>query len=302
MRIRIGLLGLVLVSLVALGVMTASADDEVTVTAGGTVNVRSGPGTQYVVITQLYSGETVAVTARDSTSNTWFEVDADGDIGWVSASVVSLNGDPTTLDVVEDDGGETTVGNTGVTATIGEDPVNVRSGPGESYSVIGQAGAGNSYDVEGYNGVDDPLYCRGNAIVDLSGGENTAQAWLLINYNGSDAWVNYTVVSVSGDLCDLDSLTDEDVVADAEDAAAEDEDLVGDVYVVTLDDINLRETSYAKSEVLLVIPYGRTVRVEAVDNTGTRIRVVYQDTVGWISTTFIEVTRGSLDSLPVEPD
>jgi uncharacterized protein YgiM (DUF1202 family) len=63
------------------------------VTADDTVNVRSGPGTNYDVLGQLTSGETVRVTGRNADS-TWWQIvftDAPDGKGWVFGQLVTPN-------------------------------------------------------------------------------------------------------------------------------------------------------------------------------------------------------------------
>lgn len=59
--------------------------------AGGRVNVRSGPGTNYNVIGQINAGTTLAVTGVNPTGD-WYQVDYNGQAGWVSLTVVQVSG------------------------------------------------------------------------------------------------------------------------------------------------------------------------------------------------------------------
>ncbi len=56
------------------------------------VNIRSGPGTGYSIITQITLTQIIPVTGRLG-DNTWFQVSVSGLIGWVSTSVVRIGGD-----------------------------------------------------------------------------------------------------------------------------------------------------------------------------------------------------------------
>ncbi len=58
---------------------------------GATINVRSGPGTGYSVITKLAPTQPAQVIGR-SVDNTWYQINIFGTIGWVSAQVVSIGG------------------------------------------------------------------------------------------------------------------------------------------------------------------------------------------------------------------
>ncbi|MBI1257088.1 MAG: SH3 domain-containing protein [Chloroflexi bacterium] len=77
----------------------AAAGCSATSSAGGSVNLRSGPGTNYAVMNTLPLGQVVPVLAR-WTGGAWFEVNINGTVLWVGGSVVSLSGDCTALPLV----------------------------------------------------------------------------------------------------------------------------------------------------------------------------------------------------------
>lgn len=58
---------------------------------GGAINVRSGPGTNFPVITQLAANGTAAVVGR-LPDNSWYQVNINGMLGWVASSVVRTGG------------------------------------------------------------------------------------------------------------------------------------------------------------------------------------------------------------------
>lgn len=75
-----------LTAVLTLGFSSASMADEAT----ASVNVRTGPGTQYRVVDTLYPGETVNIeTCR---SNGWCRIEHSGPDGWVSARYLSNDG------------------------------------------------------------------------------------------------------------------------------------------------------------------------------------------------------------------
>lgn len=291
---------LILALLLAVALPSAADEEEVTVTATAFTNVRSGPGTNYSIVGFLLEGDTVIADGRDSTANSWLRIDYDDGEGWVATSVVTVTGDPTTLDVVADAGGEETTGNSDVTATP-EDTVNVRIGPGSSYAIVGQAEGGTTLDVVGVTSLDYPLVCRGSSIFDTSGSDEQDDVWLQVNFNGYDAWVNYSVVAVSGPLCDVEEAEfDSEELMDA--LPDEVQDALDDVILVTQENTNLRFSNYPTSEVILVIPYDETLVAEARDSNSERVRVTYDDETGWISLSLVSISRGNVDDLPVEEE
>ncbi len=82
-------------------VAPTAAPQAVTVTMKDRVNVRSGPGTTFPIVTKQDSGTTLPAIGRN-TDNSWIQVQVSGqtDPGWVSAQFVTVNGDLTTLPIV----------------------------------------------------------------------------------------------------------------------------------------------------------------------------------------------------------
>jgi uncharacterized protein YraI len=60
-------------------------------TANQNVNVRGGPGTNYPIIGQLKAGDAKKVMAKNDDAS-WLQFNYDGDPGWVSAALVTVNG------------------------------------------------------------------------------------------------------------------------------------------------------------------------------------------------------------------
>jgi uncharacterized protein YraI/predicted Zn-dependent protease len=71
----------------------------VTATAKITARVRSGPGTGYLIVARVTTGETVPVLGRNA-DNTWIYVDAAGVKGWTSARLFNIRGDLNLLPVM----------------------------------------------------------------------------------------------------------------------------------------------------------------------------------------------------------
>ncbi len=83
---------------------TDSALTTVEITSKNSINVRSGPSTNYGVIGSLANGETTTANGRSSDSS-WLRIHIpdSNDVGWVSASLVTLGGDISALAFVDAD-------------------------------------------------------------------------------------------------------------------------------------------------------------------------------------------------------
>lgn len=292
-----------LIGLLALGIVLLSAAPalaaSITVRVSNTVNVRSGPGTTYSVIGKLYSGDTATATGRSDTSNAWLRISYNGSEGWVAASVVTLQGDPTTLTIVSASSAVSTAGNTDITAAVAE-TVNLRAGPGLNYAVVGTtAASGSTLDATGRTRLAYPLMCSSGRLVDLSDGDaDYENVWVRVNYNGANAWVSYAYVTLNASLCGLDEATVDTTASSASSTLVG----AGEALIVTRNNTNLRASNFPTAEILAVVPFNTTLTAEARDTDGTRVRVTYDGTTGWIAVSQIGVIAGSIDGLPVEEE
>jgi SH3 domain protein len=113
------------------GFNTSAATTTATVSASS-LNVRSGPGTNYSVIASVTKG--TAVTVLDVGSNGWNQIQMpNGKTGYVSATYLTISSSPA----------DTTTTAIVVNATL----LNVRSGPGTSYSVKAGIAGGTQVNV-----------------------------------------------------------------------------------------------------------------------------------------------------------
>ena len=134
------------------GISTVFADTEYRVITGDSVNFRSGAGTNYSSIGKLNKGDKIEYLGE---SGSWVKARYSGKTGYVYGSYV----------------GEYTSTNTKyVTATT----LNVRSGAGTNYSIIGSLSKGTKVEVI-----------------------STTNGWSKIKYNGSTGYVSSQYLSSS---------------------------------------------------------------------------------------------------------
>ncbi|MEO8612270.1 MAG: SH3 domain-containing protein [Chloroflexota bacterium] len=155
--------------------------------------------------------------------------------------------------------------------------LNVRSGPGVAYTVIGQLKAGDSVDITG----------RGSK-----------NSWVRINFNGQEGWVSFGLVEVTGDI---ESAPEAEAGTSAVlRATPGDTNVVklGKVVVVTRLNANLRDAFNTDGKVLVTIPFGTELTVTARTEKNNWVRVTYNGQTGWISAGVLRFTQGNLSSLP----
>lgn len=119
---------------------------------GGSVNVRSGPGTGYSVITSVSNGTVLKATgkaSKDTGGSTWYQVSNGGSTGWVSAGYAKKTSVSSSSSSSAAKSGSTASGSassaSGTLYTTGS--VNVRSGAGLSYKSNGTLKSGTAFKV-----------------------------------------------------------------------------------------------------------------------------------------------------------
>jgi uncharacterized protein YraI len=154
-------------------------------TANGLINVRSGPGTVYSVLGEASTGQQFAILGK-SQDEEWWQIDFEGQTGWIYApNVTATNAENVQVAAVIP--APPPVENTSPPAAPADPEIegpslrvngliNVRSGPGTDYEVIGRATPGIYFAVSGKN----------------SDGE-----WWQVDYNGEAGWVYWQFVTAT---------------------------------------------------------------------------------------------------------
>jgi uncharacterized protein YraI len=106
----------------------------------GTLNVRSGPGTGYAVVGSVSSGQVYVSVA---TSGSWRKIWYGESTGWVYSSYTTASS------LAEQQ--------------VSASSLNVRTGPGTGYDVVGQAPGGSWWAVAGTSGSWKKIYFKGAA-------------------------------------------------------------------------------------------------------------------------------------------
>ena len=126
----------VTVSDIPTNVETALTNKQATVVEGP-LNVRSGPGTTYSKLGQLAQGKTVTLISqiKNTAGNIWYKYQfGDGKYGYIYSQYVKVSDVPQDVETALTD----------KVAYVNEGPLNVRSGPGTSYSKLGTLAEGTT--------------------------------------------------------------------------------------------------------------------------------------------------------------
>jgi len=144
-----------LFGIVGFGLIASASDAGIVNLSSGSLNVRSGEGTNYAKVGSIANGASVTIVSNDGD---WLHIQAGSIDGYVASQYVKIGATQSTTS------SGTSYGTRYVGGQVGT--LNVRSGPGTNYSKIGSL-----------------VSLTPVTVVDKSGD------WAKINYNGSTGWV-----------------------------------------------------------------------------------------------------------------
>lgn len=116
-----------------------------TVTADA-LNVRSGAGTNYSVISSVSYGTKIDILSNE---NGWYKIKLNNGFGYVSGTYVQVTENSGSVDIPNQDNTTSGPSHTvqGKIAIVTADALNIRSGPGTSNSIVGVAHYGSKYAI-----------------------------------------------------------------------------------------------------------------------------------------------------------
>ncbi len=248
-------------------------DATLTATAYQTVNVRSGPSTQFDIVGKLEEGDEAAVLGRDSAATRWLYIALPDDEtrGWVAVFTVTVNGSVESLEIVEVPSPEDSLDGPapeGV-SVVAVGRVNVRSGPSITYAVIGQL------DIE-----DEAL---------VTARSNYNSDWLFIEGETLSGWVAYFTVTVRGNANDLPVLIPDAATGDLVPPSA----LIRSSF-----NVRLHSRPAFAASVTGELPFNTLVTPLGVSPDGRWLYVANDDVEGWGWTRLFEISAEQLAQVP----
>lgn len=154
--------------------------------------------------------------------------------------------------------------------------VNVRSGPGTQYTVLGQARAADALDITGRS-------------------ENSQ--WLRVNFNGQEGWVSAALFTVTGDVATASVAEAGATAVLRNPSGTTTTGATGDVVVITRVNANLRATASVNADVIATIPFNTTLTVIGRSETNNWVQVKYNDQTGWLSSGLLFFQAGNIDNV-----
>lgn len=135
------------------------------------VNLRAAPTTASAIMAKASRGDILEVLGKEGD---WYRVGRNGSACWVASWLVEFRNAPPAVNSGQ--AAAPDPGRTSYVAEITTEGVNIRSGPGTSYSVIGRAGSGSKY-----------------SFLEQSGD------WYKVALNSGSGWVSGQFAKLSGD-------------------------------------------------------------------------------------------------------
>lgn len=228
------------------------------VTARDGLNVRKGPGTGNKKIGALSNGQTVQFYSE---TQGWLQISYAGQTGYIAKQYTSITQGST--------GGGNSGGNAGGGASGGSGQVritasalNVRSGAGTNYRILGSLSNGK--------------------VVSYSGESN---GWLKISYNGSTGWISkkYTA-STSGSNAGAANSTSDNAGGDSGGSTKT-------MYVTARDGLNVRNGAGKGNALLGTLSHGASVSV--YQTSGNWAQIKYGSGKGWVCSDYLSSNKQS---------
>lgn len=276
----------------------------------GPTNVRSGPGAEFDRIGQLPAGSLMPVTGQVERGAWWqieFEQAADG-IGWVSGQVSVIAGDTAAVPVLEAPTRTApptqpapTASTTPTAATVAQEPVataterpaeasprvevtagvvNVRSGPGLNFELVGQLPENSSTRVIGRNETGD---------------------WWQVEFPAADggrAWVADTVVNFVGDRNSVQVAADSVVETPTNTPTPTPTIPVIAGTIEVLEPVNVRDEPSVESALIGGLYLGDSANVVGISEDGEWWQIEFEDGEGWVSAEFVRF-QGDRAGVPI---
>lgn len=161
----------------------AAVGDTGRVTYSAGLNVRSGAGTGYSILGTLAYGDEFVIQGEVKASDgyVWYKLNFNGSAGYVRSDFVEIVKTVVVPDEPADEWDQTKQG-----VVINTANVNVRSGPGPSYSKLGSARFGDTFTVYGEN-----------------------DGWYKLKYEGTIAYISKTYMEILDKDYEYDSAFEE---------------------------------------------------------------------------------------------
>ena len=245
---------------------TGSSSSSSTTTQSGTVkvngglNVRSGAGTGYSVIGSLSNGSKVEIV---ETSGTWYKIKYGSGYGYVSKDYITVSSSSSGNSSSSSTGSSSSSSTTTQSGTVKVNGgLNVRSGAGTGYSVIGSLSNGSKVE-----------------IVETSG------TWYKIKYGSGYGYVSKDYITVSSSSSGNSS-------SSSTGSSSSSSTTIQSGTVKVNGGLNVRSGAGTSYSVIGSLSNGS--KVEIVETSGTWYKIKYGSGYGYVSKDYITINTRSI--------
>ncbi|MBP2024023.1 cell wall-associated NlpC family hydrolase [Clostridium punense] len=215
------------------------------------LNVRSSGNTSSSVLGKLYSGDNITII---ESVNGWHKINFQNKVGWVYGEFVET---------------KKTIKNTSnKTGTITADSLNIRSGAGTSFSILGSLKSGAKID-----------------IID------SANGWFQISYNGATGYVSGEYVTLNTGNSDNSRPSRGD---------SESNFSVNKLGTVKVSALNFRTGPGTNYDVIQSLKEG--TKLEVIEETKGWYKCVYNNNTGYVSKEFVNLSDSSATAPTPAPE
>jgi uncharacterized protein YgiM (DUF1202 family) len=257
------------------------------------LNIRSGPGLEFLPFTTLALGQSVELIGRDTTG-AWVQVRlADGRIGWASGRFLVSNSLLTNLPIASTDPlaaipvVTTTVSSTGTgglaTGTVvNTNRLNVRSGPGLNFNVFATLIQSQAVTLEG---------------------RNADGSWLQVRLPaGRLGWVSSAFIAANLEIANLPVITSVTAPVVSTPSVTTTTPGIGGLatgMVINTNRLNVRSGPGPNFSLLTTLSLNQLVTLEGRNTDGSWLQVRLADgQLGWVSSVFVAPNL-TITNLPV---
>ena len=266
------------------GTTEAASDPlDAILTVGGDMNVRSGPGEEYDRIGGATVGEEFRITGVNEDGD-WWRIDFGGEAAWIYAPfVTATNAEnvPVVGSSISETASETTASASdapeaeSATLTVLGD-MNIRSGPGTSYDIVGAATEGGEFEITG---------------------KSPDGEWWRIDFDGQSGWIYAPYVTAA-------NVEDVPVVGDAqaegtvpEDATTEEPATPAEPLAIAAGDLNVREGPGTEYDRIGGAYEGEEFSITGKSSDGEWWQIDFEGQSGWLYAPFVTATDA--ENVPV---
>ncbi|WP_165478514.1 C40 family peptidase [Clostridioides difficile] len=252
---------------VSVSSINASALEKGTVTASA-LNIRSGPSSDCDKVAKLYKGKTVEILEK---SNGWYKVRVSSSVvGWGSAKYISTSG---SSEGTSSQNNPTISGNGKVNVSS---RLNVRSGAGTNYSLVGKA---NNGDVV--------------KLLEQSNG------WYKIKLsNGVTGWASSQYISKTSEDVGTNNSSNSNSTNNSDKKPSSEESIEGkNGKVTSAVSLNVRSGPGTSYSIIGKLNGGDVVELKAKSNGWYKVKLS-SGTIGWVSASYISETNEDTKEKP----